>query len=80
MKKEWAFLAGLGVGAVLGLVFAPRSGSDSLSLAYRRVHNGLDQVSSAGKKAGARLADLAERGKEQVAGALDAAAENLRGS
>jgi len=35
------------------------------------------QVSSAGKKAGARLADLAERGKEQVAGALDAAAENF---
>ena len=53
MKTEWAFLAGLGVGAVAGLVaglmVAPQSSKDTQELLAGKLRGGLDQVASAGK-------------------------------
>jgi gas vesicle protein len=76
MKTEWAFLAGLGVGAVAGLVaglmVAPQSGKDTQELLAGKLRGGLDQVASAGKKVRAQVKDLANRGKENVAEAIDA--------
>jgi gas vesicle protein len=76
MKTEWAFLAGLGVGAVAGLVaglmVAPQSGKDTQELLAGKLRGGLDQVASAGKKVRAQIKDLANRGKENVAEAIDA--------
>ena len=84
MKTEWAFLAGLGVGAVAGLVaglmVAPQSGKDTQELLAGKLRGGLDQVASAGKKARAQVKDLANRGKENVAEAIDAGQEAYRTS
>ena len=84
MKTEWAFLAGLGVGAVAGLVaglmVAPQSGKDTQELLAGKLRGGLDQVASAGKKVRARVKDLANRGKESVAEAIDAGQEAYRTS
>lgn len=80
MRAEWAFLAGLGVGAVAGLMVAPRSGKETQKLLAGKLKGGLDQVASAGKKAGAQVKDLANRGKDSVAKAIDAGREAYRTS
>ena len=84
MKTEWAFLAGLGVGAVAGLVaglmVAPQSGKDTQELLAGKLRGGLDQVASTGKKVRAQVKDLANRGKENVAEAIDAGQEAYRTS
>ena len=84
MKTEWAFLAGLGVGAVAGLVAglmaAPQSGKETQELLAGKLRGGLDQVASAGKKVRAQVKDLANRGKENVAEAIDAGQEAYRTS
>ena len=75
MRTEWAFLAGLGVGAVATLMLAPQSGKDTQELLAGKLKGGLDQVASAGKKVRAQVRDLANRGKENVAEAIDAGQE-----
>jgi gas vesicle protein len=75
MKTEWAFLAGLGVGAVATLMLAPKSGEETQQLLAAKLRGGLDQVASAGKRVRTQVKDLANRGKENVAEALDAGKE-----
>jgi gas vesicle protein len=75
MRTEWAFLAGLGVGAVATLMLAPQSGKDTQELLAGKLKGGLDQVASAGKKVRAQVKDLANRGKENVAEAIEAGQE-----
>ena len=73
MRTEWAFLAGLGVGTVAGLMIAPQSGKDTQELLAGKLRNGLDQVA-------AQVKDLANRGTENVAEAIDAGKEAYRTS
>jgi gas vesicle protein len=75
MRTEWAFLAGLGVGAVAGLILAPQSGKDTQELLASKLKGSLDQVASAGKKVGTQVKDFANRKKENVAEAIDAGKE-----
>ena len=72
MRTEWAFLAGLGVGAVATLMLAPRSGKETQDLLAGKLRGGLDQVTSASKKVRAQAKDLVNRGKDNVAEAIDA--------
>jgi len=39
MRTEWAFLAGLGVGAVATLMLAPQSGKDTQELLAGKLKN-----------------------------------------
>jgi gas vesicle protein len=80
MKTEWAFLAGLGVGAVATLMLVPQSGKDTQELLAGKLRSGLDQVKSAGKKVRAQVRDLTDRGKENVADAIDTGKEAYRSS
>jgi len=75
MKTEWAFLAGLGVGTVATLMLAPQSGKDTQELLAGKLRGGLDQVAVAAKKVRRQVKDLANRGKENVAKAIDAGKE-----
>src|SRR5450755_4098624 len=80
MRTEWAFLAGLGVGTVATLMLAPQSGKDTQELLAGKLRGGLDQVASAGKRVRTQVKDLANRGKENVAEAIDAGQEAYRTS
>jgi len=80
MKTKWAFLAGLGVGAVAGLMVAPQSGKDTQELLAGKLRGGMDQVASAGRKVRRQVKDLANRGKEDVAEAIDAGKESYQTS
>jgi gas vesicle protein len=75
MKTEWAFLAGLGVGTVATLMLAPQSGKDTQELLAGKLRGGLDQIGSAGKKIRAQVKEVAHRGKENVAEAIDTGKE-----
>ena len=78
MRTEWAFLAGLGVGTVAGLMIAPQSGKDTQELLAGKLRGGLDEVAAAGKKVRAQVKDLANRETENVAEAIDAGKEAYR--
>ena len=80
MRTEWVFLAGLGVGAVAGLMLAPQSGEDTQELLAGKIRGGLDQVTSAGRKVRGQVKDLANRGKQGVAEAIDTGKEAYRTS
>jgi gas vesicle protein len=80
MKTGWGFLAGLGVGTVATLMLAPRSGKDTQELLAGKLRGGLDQVASAGQKVRAQVKDIANRGKENIAGAIDTGTEAYRTS
>jgi gas vesicle protein len=75
MRREWAFLAGLGVGTVATLILAPQSGKDTQELLAGKLRGGLVQVASAGKKIRAQVKDIANRGKENIAEAIDTGKE-----
>jgi len=80
MRTEWAFLAGLGVGAVAGLMLAPQSGKDTQDILAGKLRGGLDQVAAAGKKVGTQVEDFATRKKEDFGEAVAAGKEAYRTS
>jgi gas vesicle protein len=75
MRTEWLFLAGVAVGAVAGLMLAPQSGEDTQEILAGKLKGGLNQVTSTGKKLRAQVNDVAHRGKESIAEAIDAGKE-----
>jgi len=75
--RDWgtfgvAFIVGLGVGAALAMILAPKSGEDvrgDLSEAARDV---IDHAASAGEKVSRRARRAANDAVEQVTDAIDA--------
>ena len=55
---------GLGVGAVAGLLSAPKSGKQLRKDMRRKVEDARDAVEKAGEEVGKRASDLWERGEE----------------
>lgn len=79
------FLAGLGVGAVLALLFAPQSGKETRDLLALKASEGKDYVTARSRELRGQAEDLVEKGKERltrekerVAGAYDAAKQAYR--
>jgi gas vesicle protein len=78
MKTQWMFcagLAGFATGVFLALAFAPQSGKETQDLVKQKARQGLDRLTTGGKKMGTQLAaqgrDLAARGKEEISDALE---------
>jgi gas vesicle protein len=70
-----SFIAGLGVGAVLGLLFAPQSGEETQEFFASRARKGTNRASAAAKRARVRTENFAQQAKEQAAEAIDAGKE-----
>ena len=58
------FLAGLGVGAAVGVLYAPRSGSETREALRSRADEGRDYVRSQTRQAREQAADWVDRGRE----------------
>ncbi len=58
------FLAGLGVGALVGVLYAPRSGSETREVLRSRAEEGRDYVRNRARDAREQASDWADRGKE----------------
>ncbi len=60
------FLAGLGIGAVLALLFAPKSGKETRDFIAQKAGEGRDFVKSKGEELRKQTEDMIDKGKDLV--------------
>ena len=60
------FLAGLGLGALAGVLYAPRSGSETREVLRARAEEGRDYVRNRTREAREQASQWADRGREVV--------------
>ncbi len=60
------FLAGLGVGALVGVLYAPRSGSETRDALRARAEEGRDYMRTRARDAREQASDWVDRGREVV--------------
>jgi gas vesicle protein len=60
------FLAGLGIGAVIALLFAPRSGKETRDLIVQKAEEGRDFVKTKTEEIRKQAEDAVEKGKDLV--------------
>ena len=60
------FLAGLGLGALAGVLYAPRAGSETREAIRARAEEGREYVRSRAREARDQAAEWADRGREVV--------------
>jgi gas vesicle protein len=63
-SKVSYFLVGLGVGALMGVLFAPKSGEDTREFLSKRADEGRDFAQKKARELRDRADDLIERSKE----------------
>jgi len=63
-SKLGYFLAGLGLGAVVALLFAPRSGEETRQYLRERAEEGVDDLKRRGRELKERAGEVVEKGKE----------------
>ena len=81
-SKVSYFLVGLGVGALMGVLFAPKSGEDTRDYLAKRAEDGREYAQKKAKELRERADELIERGKdvatrkrESLSAAVDAGRE-----
>jgi gas vesicle protein len=65
-ERVGCFLAGVSVGIVVALLFAPESGERTRKLIAKKAEEGKDYLASKGKELRGQAEELAEKGKELV--------------
>ena len=63
-SKVTYFLVGLGVGALVGVLFAPKAGEETRDLLAKKADEGRDFAQRKARELRERADDLIERGKE----------------
>lgn len=69
-KGLW-FLAGLGIGAVVGILYAPQSGEETRDLISRKAQQGRDMVKNKSAEIRDQASQYAERGRQAVTRQID---------
>lgn len=77
-NKYTTFAVGLGVGAVLALLFAPSSGEETREYISSSVKKDIDDAASTGKRWTRRAQETVADVKATVAGAVEAGQEAYR--
>jgi gas vesicle protein len=77
-NKYTTFAVGIGVGALLALLFAPSSGEDTRDYISSTVKKGMDDAASTGKRWKRRAQETVDDVKVTVAGAVEAGQEAYR--
>jgi gas vesicle protein len=65
-SKVAFFLAGIGIGAILALLFAPRSGKETRDFIAKKAEEGKDFVAGKGKELREQAEQYVEKGKDLV--------------
>jgi gas vesicle protein len=60
------FLAGLGLGAVVGILYAPKSGRETRESLLQSAEEGREYVVTRGREAREQVREIVDRGKETV--------------
>jgi gas vesicle protein len=77
IRKNWseissAFVIGLGVGAIVGMLWAPKSGEETRALLREKAQDGIDEAVAQGKKVARRAQRVTDSAKDSVNEAVDA--------
>ena len=64
--KVTVFLVGVGVGAVVALLFAPQSGEETRKQIAEKAQEGKDYVAARGREIRKQAEDLVDQGKDLV--------------
>jgi gas vesicle protein len=79
MLKGNYFLVGLGIGSLIGILFAPKSGEESREYLAKKAREGNELVRKKARELQVRVEETVERGKEiitqaegQITTAIDA--------
>jgi gas vesicle protein len=75
-----ALCAGIAVGAVLGILFAPKSGEETREDIAGTVNDGIDEVRARTARAARNARRFADQAREQVNEAIEAGVEEYRES
>ena len=60
------FLAGIGIGAAVGILFAPQSGEETREILMSKAEEGRDYVRKRGREAREQAGQWAQKGKEAI--------------
>ena len=66
-SKVAFFMAGLGIGAVLALLFAPKSGKETRDYIAQKAEEGKDFVTARGRELRTQAEEVVEKAKDVVA-------------
>ena len=72
------FLGGLGIGAILALLFAPQSGKQTRDMIVQKAEEGKDYVTTKGREVVRQAGGMVEKGKETLADALESGKKALQ--
>lgn len=79
------FLAGLGFGALMGVLYAPRSGRETRDALKSTAHEGGEYIKTRGREAKETVSQWVDRGKdvvgqqkEKISAAIDASRQAYR--
>ena len=75
--KVGFFVGGVGIGALLALLLAPKTGEQTRKLIAEKVEEGKDYVASRGREFRGQAEELVEKGKERVTKQKERLAEIL---
>jgi gas vesicle protein len=64
--KVTYFVAGLGIGAAIAILFAPQSGEETRKQIAEKAQEGKDYVASKGREVRKQAEDLVDQGKDLV--------------
>jgi len=73
------FLAGLGVGALIGILYAPKSGKETREDIANTAREGTDYVKARTREAAENVSVLVDKGKEHVGAFVDKSKEQVSG-
>jgi gas vesicle protein len=79
-SKIGFFLAGVGIGAIVAVLYTPKSGKETRRLIALKTGEGKDYLQSRGKDLRRQAEDAVDRGKEFVSKQKDRLAEALKAS
>jgi len=65
------FLAGLGVGALVGILYAPKSGRETREDIAQGAREGTEYLRAKGKQAARQVGTIVDKGKEQLGDYVD---------
>ena len=65
------FLAGLGVGALIGILYAPKSGRETREDLAQRARDGQEYLRTRSKQAAEQMGQMVDKGKEQMGQYVD---------
>lgn len=76
-RLTW-LIAGVGIGAVAGILLAPQSGADTREWIVGKYDDGIDSVKANVKRTRRRVGDWIDEGQERVTDAVNAGGEALK--